>query len=255
MIDTTQDDLTASLIDAMLEARRSGRPVDARGYTGAAFSERDAYAVQAGIVAACGPVGGFKVANKPDAPRIMAPILAADVMTHPAELVVPAGEPIGIELEIGFRVDAPLPPRDAPDRRLRVAECISALPVIEVVRTRFNGEASPLLKLADNQINGGLVLGAPVKDWQDLPMGAVQASLRAGDTVLLDGAAQVPGGDAFENFLALEEMVGDHCGGLTVGQVVITGSLNGLPYVETEAAILGRIDGLGEVSLHLGRLG
>lgn len=254
MTDITQGGVTASLVGAMLAARRGGQPVDLRDFTGAAFSEQDAYAVQAGVVAACGPVGGWKVANKPDAPKIMAPILAADVMDQPAELMVPAGEPIGIELEVAFRVDAPLPPRDAPDRRQKVAECLSALPVIEIVRTRFDGDATPLLKLADNQINGGLVLGTPVKDWQTLPMGEVQASLRAGDAVLLDGAAQVPGGDAFENFLALEEMVGDHCGGLTVGQVVITGSLNGLPYVETEAAIRGRIDGLGEVSLHLGRL-
>ncbi|WP_323764141.1 2-keto-4-pentenoate hydratase [Marinovum sp.] len=252
MNNLSQGDL---LVDAMLQARRSGRPVDARRFTESPLSERDAYAVQAGVVAACGPVGAFKVANKPDAPRIMAPILAADLIDNPAELAVPANEAIGIELEIAFRVDAPLPPRDAPDRRRRVADCLSALPVIEIVRTRLTDDATPMLKLADNQINGGLVLGAPVKAWQDLPMGEIQASLRCGDDLLLDGAAKVPGGDAFENFLVLEEMVGDHCGGLNPGQVVITGSLNGLPYVKTEAAILGRIDGLGEVSLHLGRPG
>lgn len=235
-------------------ARRSGRRVDTDLSRLALPNADAAYRVQAEVARHLGPVGGFKVANKTDAPRIMAPIFAGDVREGPATLPVPGDEPIGIELEIGFRVDTPLPPKNAPQRRAAVAGCLSAVAVVEIVRTRLAADVTPLLKLADNQINGGLVVGAPVTDWRSLPLDETQAYLRLGEDVVLDGPARVPGGNAFENFLVLEEMVGDHCGGLRPGQVVITGSLNGLPYVTAETTVLGRIEGLGEVSLRLDAL-
>lgn len=243
------------LAAALIQARQTGQVVSAETVSGTALDSGDAYRIQAEVARAVGAIGGFKVANKPDAPRIMAPIFAHDIQQSPAAITVPATENIGIELEIGFRVDAPLPGHDEPDRRRLIAERLSAVAVIEIVRTRLPADVSPLLKLADNQINGGLMLGQPVKDWQSLSMGRVDAFLRLGDKVCLNGEATVPGGDAFENFLALEEIVGSHCGGLQPGHVVITGSLNGLPYVSAQTAIHGRIDGLGEVSLRLDTLG
>lgn len=254
MENSSGDAVVASIVSLLLEARRNGQPSTAGNLPDIALSAQDAYRVQRAIVNAVGPVGGFKVANKPGAQRIMAPIFAKDFLTSPASLQVPQGERIGIELEVGFRVEAPMPARDVSDRRAVIADRLSALPVIEIVRTRLPENAGPMLKLADNQINGGLVLGAPVRDWQALSLGRLEASLQLGDNLILDGPAEVPGGDAFENFLVLEEMIEDHCGGLQPGQVVITGSLNGLPYVRARASAIGRIDGLGEVSLHLDAL-
>ncbi|WP_232823156.1 2-keto-4-pentenoate hydratase [Oceanibium sediminis] len=240
---------------AIVKARKTGVAIPADLIDQATLAEDDAYRVQAEVARQIGRIGGFKVANKPQAPRIMAPIFAKDVMNAPAVLAVPADEDIGIELEIGFRVDSPLPAPDVADRKRAVAECLSAVAVIEVVRTRLPAGASPLLKLADNQINGGLVVGVPLKNWASLPMGKVNAYLSLGDDIVLDGEAHVPGSNAFENFLVLEEMVGTHCGGLQQGQVVITGSLNGLPYVHAETVIHGRIDGLGELSFRLDAIG
>lgn len=236
---------------ALLEARRTGRPV-----TGELVRELEptvdaAYRIQAEVARAIGQVGGFKVANKPDAPRIMAPIFSKDIVTAPASVGVSSEEEIGIELEVGFRIERTLPDRNTPNRREAISQCLCALPVIEIVRTRLPRDATPVLKLADNQINGGLVLGAPITDWTSLSLGPVTARLDLGEDRVLDGEVGVPGGNAFENFLVLEEMLGDHCGGLRPGQVVITGSLNGLPYVRAGIDVRGRIDGLGEVSLSL----
>ncbi len=244
-------DPISELVSEILAARRGGRLVDP-DRPGLSLAGADAaYRIQADVARQIGPVGGFKVANKANAPRIMAPIFAEDILNAPATVIVPRDEPIGIELEVGFRVDAPLPAKDASGRRDALAVCLSGVAVIEIVRTRLQAGAPPLLKLADNQINGGLVVGAPVRDWQALPMGELQAYLRLGADTVLDGPARVPGGDAFENFLVLEDMVGNHCGGLQPGHIVITGSLNGLPYVEGETEVLGKIEGLGEVSLRL----
>ncbi len=255
MAGSSEDDAVSAVISGLLGARRTGKPFSAGVLQGAGLSTEQAYRVQAGVARRFGPVGGFKVANKPDAPRIMAPIFAGDIGESPARIDVPAGEPVGIELEVGFRVEAPLPPLDLAGRRAAVAKCLSAVAAIEIVRTRLADPASPAMKLADNQINGGLVLGAPVRDWQALPVGQVEAFLSLGADVVLDGKAAVPGGDAFDNFLVLEAMVGTHCGGLQPGQVVITGSLNGLPYVSADIAVRGRVAGLGAVSVELCRIG
>ena len=247
----TGDVTESALAAALIEAREAGGIVSPEKLPTTDPSMKEALGIQREVVRATGPVGGFKVANKPGADRIMAPIFAKDILPSPAVLTVPADEQIGIELEIGFRIDAPLPGPGAANRRQAMADCLSLVPVIEIVRTRLPGGAAPMLKLADNQINGGLVVGSPVKDWLGMSVAQVTAALTAGDTVLLEGAAQVPGGDAFENFLVLEAMIGDHCGGLCPGQVVITSSLNGLPYVQAETTVRGRIDGLGSVSLDL----
>lgn len=239
----------------LLRVRREAGAPAVKPPAAGSLSFEDAYAVQAAVALSMGPAGGFKVANKPDAPRIMAPIFAADVWTSPYRLGVPAGEPVGIELEVGFRIDRPLPPRDAPDRRTAVARCISALAAIEIVRTRLAEGADAVAKLADNQINGGLVVGGAVRDWTALDLSRPRARLDLGASRVLDGAAGVPGGDAFENFLVLEEMVGVHCGGLKPGHVVITGSLNGLPYVDGPLCVSGSIEGLGPVSVEIERIG
>ena len=238
--------------ERLLEARRAGTPLPANWDGAQGLTRGETYAVQALVAEETGAAGGFKVACKPGQPQIMAPIFSDDIMESPAKLPVPEGERIGIELEIGFRVTAPLPSPDAPDRTDRLAECLELVPVIEIVRTRLDTEdAPPLIKLADNQINGGLVVGRGLTDWRHLEISGAHAKLSLGGQTILDGRAEVPGGDAFANFQALEAMVGDHCGGLHPGHVVITGSLNGLPYVTAPCKVEGAIDGLGPVSLDL----
>lgn len=250
-ISSSVPDSVSILVHALLTARRTAHPVASELVRQLDPTMEEAYRIQAEVARATGQVGGFKVANKPDAPRIMAPIFSKDIVTTPAAFDVSPDEEVGIELEVGFRIERPLPDRKSPNRRDAIAQCLSALPVIEVVRTRLPMSATPALKLADNQINGGLVVGTPVTDWANLTLGPVTAELDLGSDRILNGAAGVPGGDAFENFLVLEEMLGDHCGGLQPGQIVITGSLNGLPYVRGGLDVQGGIEGLGKVSLRL----
>ncbi len=247
----SEEDAVSSVVAALLKARKTGQPALFEKLADADLTVDEAFRVQELVATVIGPVGAFKVGNKPGASQIMAPIFAKDILSGPATINCPPNEDIGIELEVGFRVDRPLPDRNCPGRREAIAHSVSAVIVIELVRTRLTGEASPNLKLADNQINGGLVVGTPVSDWHGLPMSRIEAALRIGEEDLLCGEVDVPGGDAFDNFLALEQMVGDHCGGLQPGQVVITGSLNGLPYVRAETEVRGTIKGLGEISLRL----
>ena len=179
--------------------------------------------------------------------------MASDIHQSPATIQLAAGEEAGVELEYAFRLIAPLPDPGAPDFEAQLRHAVELLPVFELVQSRLadpNG-ANAALKMLDNQLNGAVVLGAPCADWHAIDITRAAAHLTLGGDTVLDGDAAVPGGDAFATLCALARALGDHCGGLQPGQVVITGSLNGLPWVQAPIVAQGDIAGLGGVSMTL----
>ncbi|WP_428649644.1 hypothetical protein [Roseibium sp.] len=239
------------LINVLAGARSGGPMADASLERNGAVSLEEAYIVQEAMAERFGPAGAFKVACKPGQPVIMAPIYASDIRPSGASFPTPAGDLVGVELEIGFRILKPLPAPGSADFRQKLRDSVALVPVIEVVLTRLEdpNTVSPMLRLADNQLNGGLVVGPERTDWQDLDLTRATATLDFGETRVLDGTVPVPGGDAFENLCKLVDLAGTHCGGLQPGQVAITGSLNGLPYIEAGTDVRGWIEGLGEVAV------
>ena len=239
------------LAQALIEARRSGRKLGIGDIGGGLPDAAAAYRVQAQVARAVGPVAAWKTGRKaPGAEQTMAPIFAGTVRSSPASFGADELWLIGVELEVAFRIDAPLPPLDA-DFEQRARGCVSMLAAIEVVDTRLadHEAAGPVVKLADNQINAGLVVGAPRRDWQGLDPAEFDARLTFGAETVVDGPRPVPGGDAFATFCAFARMVGGHCGGLQVGQYVTTGSLNGLPFIQRGTSVRAHVAGLGEVAV------
>lgn len=243
--------MTDPLVAALLKARAGGAklpPEAAEGLTRACV-----LAVQEGVAARLGPVGGFKVACRPDAPPVIAPIMARDIHQSPAGVTVPTAEAVGVELEYAFRLIAPLPDPDAPDFEEALRGAVELLPAFELVQSRLADPkgAGAALKMLDNQLNGAVVVGQPRRDWHGIDVTRATAQLTLGGETLLDGAAAVPGGDAFATLCTLARALGPHCGGLRAGHVVITGSLNGLPWVTAPVEASGRIAGLGDVAMTL----
>lgn len=240
---------TDAFANALISAHQTGERVtiDAPGPTTA----EEAYRIQARVAAALGAVAGFKTALKPRELPIMAPIMARHALPSGAEIAL--RDEIGIELEVGWKITAPLPDPEADDFDIAVLTCITPVPVIELVDTRLLGSIAqtPLAKLADFQINHGLIVGTPLTDWDGRDFSTVTAQMQTASSILLDGKAEVPGGSALASFKALACLIGDHCGGLRVGQIVITGSLHPLTYTSEKGEVRGRIDGLGAVSVIL----
>ncbi len=209
-----------------------------------------ALALQEAVMARFEAVGGFKVADKPDMPFVMAPIRADRVFQSGSH--VPIIDKAGIELEVGFEIVKPI--RPGADLAT-IATCVWPRPVIEVVDTRIDGPLAddPIVKLADMQANSALVVGARAPDWDGTDFGTVTAQLTYGATTVVDGKAMVPGGSGLEMVAKLAARLGAHCGGLQRGQFVITGSLNGLPYFPAGETVHGQILNLGVVEFHLSR--
>ncbi|MEM8555749.1 MAG: hydratase [Pseudomonadota bacterium] len=211
-------------------------------------TNEDAYAVQSAVMPSLGAVGGFKVACKPGLVPIMAPIPATRVVLNGAS--EQARDRLGVELEIGAEIVSPIPPEADFST---VAQSIRLRPVLELVDYRIEDGPSrdPVVRLADMQGAYGLVLGDGWDDWDGTDITEVTAYLSCNGEAVFDGAASIPGGSVLRTVSVLANLVGDHCGGLRVGHVVITGSLNGLPWFPSGTAVTGRIDGVGEVHVTL----
>ncbi len=211
----------------------------------------DAYAIHTAVMRELGPVGAFKTSKTPDGTQIKAPIAASGVRNSGAVFTADELVMAGIELEIAFRFEADPPSPDVADFEDMLRAAVVALPAIEVVDTRlaFHETCHPMMKLADNQFNAGLVVGAPVRDWQGLDLAGPQHTFHAGDALVSDGPGTVPGGTAFDILAGFVRVVGNHCGGLRAGQYVTTGALSGLHWIEKGRRVTGSIEGLGDLDV------
>ncbi len=192
-----------------------------------------AYAIQQQVIAGLGAIGGWKVgAPGPEAPPACAPLAAAGITTSPARL--PAARYVlrGIEAEIAFRMGADLLPRDIPYTRTEIiaaiAECV---PAIEVLESRFANPDSvdPLSNLADSNVHGGLVFGAPIPQWQTINF--ARESVRVAiDGATIKTATANPAGDMIRLIQWLADTGTRWAGGLRAGQIVTCGSWTGKDY-------------------------
>ncbi|RAI02398.1 2-keto-4-pentenoate hydratase [Acuticoccus sediminis] len=232
----------------LIEAHRtnSRAPASAAAEFSASATGADVTDVQALVADELGPVTAWKTAPGADKPMI-APILGRRVKPSGATFGTDEIGACGIELEIAFRLDAPLPPLDAPDFAARLREVVTPIVTIEVVDGRVEDfvDAPAPAKLADNQNNGGLVLGGT-----GTIVGTSPAVRLAFDgKVVVEGPATPPGGDAWAALERFVLHVGSLCGGFQVGQVLTTGSLTGMPFIEPGTRVEGEVEGLGSVTL------
>jgi 2-keto-4-pentenoate hydratase len=213
----------------------------------------EAYDVQALVARGRGRVGARKTgAASTDAEPIRAPIFADLVHLSPARLEAARFHRLGIEAEIAYRLGRDLPKRSAPYTEAEVRHAIhSILPAIEIVDSRFQAceELEPLWKLADNQINGGLVVGPGAEDWKRLDPMTQPVVLKFDGEAVVSGHGGNPAGDPLRLVVWMANNVGEDCGGLRAGQVITTGSLTGLRFVDPGARVVAEFSGLGTVEV------
>jgi 2-keto-4-pentenoate hydratase len=190
-------------------------------------SREAAYAIQDGIVALQGPVGGWKVATGTGPEPFCSP-LPASVYVAPGE-----GFSIGkwlaiiIETEVAVGIGRDLPPRGTPYSRDEVKAAMASLhPAIEVIGSRFvPGITVPqLLGIADLQNNAAVLIGPAVRDWSGLDLAHLGILLRTAGVEI--GTSE--GGPDIEAITDALTWLANHAtarqGGLRAGQFIITGS-------------------------------
>jgi 2-keto-4-pentenoate hydratase len=218
-------------------------------------SEADSYAIQDAVLRRLAErIGGYKVGFSPDGGIFCAPIYASKVHASPANLPASGFHVIGIECEIGFRVNQALARRAQPYRREEVLAGASLHPTIEIVDSRYSDfrALDRLQVLADNFSNGALVYGAAATGWQGMDLAHPPI------TVTADGKdfAECTGlraGDPIGLLVDLVNHVARERDGVPAGTFVTTGTHTGMVFTQPGAQVRADYGPLGRVEVSFQR--
>ncbi len=199
-------------------------------------------------------IGGYKVGFSPDGGVFCAPIYTSKVHASPASLPASGFHLIGIECEIGFRLNRALAPRAQPYSRDDILAAVSLHPAIEVVDSRYQDPRAVdrLQMLADNYTNGALVYGAAAADWQgmDLVHPPIAVTNCGQDFAECTG---LRAGDPIGLLIDLVNHVAKARGEVPAGTFVTTGTHTGMVFTEPGAQIRADYGPLGRVEVSFPR--
>ena len=202
----------------------------------------EAYAIQSEFVgmraAERGPVVGYKIALTTPAMRAMVGVndsIAGDML----EKTIRRGDSqvraadygrLIVEFEIAFEMAEDLPAIGAPYDRASVSQAVAAaMPAFELADDRNADYAglpgNALMLIADNAWNEGAVLGAPVRDWQGIDLGALQGIATINGANVGTGRGRDVMGHPLDALAWIANHLAARGLGLWRGDIVITGSL------------------------------
>ncbi len=181
----------------------------------------------------------------------IAPILSRRMLISPARAAAPDFHVIGIEAEIAFRfVRDLLLPCAEEDIVRAIGDAVVA---IELCDSRLADwtSAAPLWKLADNQMNWGLVVGTGTTRWREIDFKSQRAELSVGAAKRVDLIGAHPYGNPFRLMpWTLKHLLG-RVGGVCAGDIVTTGSWGGMHFAVPGDEVVARFPGIGEAAVRI----
>jgi 2-keto-4-pentenoate hydratase len=236
---------------AALVAGRKGQQIAALPEAVRPQSQADSYAIQDAVGKKLGEsFGGWKVGISPEGGHFAAPIYASKIHASPASLPARGFHLIGIECEIGFRLNRALPKRAESYARADVLAAASMHPTIEVVDSRYQDFRSldRLQVLADNFSNGALVYGAAASGWEGMDLAHPPIEVTADGKNFADCTGLRAGGPV-DLLVAAVNIAVERFGGVAAGTFVTTGTHTGLVFTEPGARIVADYGELGRVEV------
>jgi 2-keto-4-pentenoate hydratase len=216
--------------------------------------ERTAYKVQDALlnklVPKQGPLVGYKTGLRGPA---YGPIRKKRVFEHKASVRADKWARLGVELEIILTTNADVPrPKDKPYDKDSIApyvgEARAGFELIEDRGADYSRLSVPWLVM-DVGWNGGSLLAKANKGWRDLDLGNLDGSIAFDGKVVRSGHSGDVLGHCYNSLAWLANKLGEHGKTLKKGMIVSTGSMVACQFVPPGSTAVGRIEGLGEVTL------
>lgn len=227
--------------------------------------ERTAYRVQDAflkkLIPKQGPVVGYKIGLT--SPQIWeqtglrspayGPIRRKRVFHERTTVRADRWTRLGVELEIILTVNADVPPpKGKPYDKESIAPYVGdARAGFELIEDRGSdySRLSALALIMDVGWNGGSLIGKPAKNWRDLDLGNLRGSVSFDGKVVREGHSGDVLGHCYNSLAWLVNKLGEHGKKLNKGMIVSTGSMVACQFVPPGSTAVGRIEGLGEVTL------
>ena len=174
------------LAQTFMRARRTGERLDALPQHLKPKNFADSCAVMDAVDRLVGErIVGTKVAAKPGAEVVYAPLLADRVFTSPARVPRALTPSQYMECEISFRLTRDLPARQDEYSEHEVFDALEACTAFELVDSRFRDlksamDNTPYEFYADHIANGAMVFGAFRRDWQKFDFSNTRVSMKQG---------------------------------------------------------------------------
>jgi len=223
--------------------------------------EAEGYAIQQAFVAAsAGRPAGYKIgatsARAQDFLRTDSPfygrVLAQDLHASPVSLDPRSYLFRLIEPEFAFRIGRTLEPRPRPFEEAEVADAVTAvMPAIEVVTSAFSQwqDQGALLLIADNGVDGALVLGPSHHNWRDLDLAAHRVTLAINGEPKGEGSGANALGHPLTALTWLVNKLSSQQIALDAGQVVTTGVVTPFELAGPGDRVVADFGSLGSVEL------
>jgi 2-keto-4-pentenoate hydratase len=253
-----------AIAQTLLTARRNQTPADATPFEGQIQSTAEALAVQDIVLAALAPQQTpisrhWKSGGPSRTGEILnTPLLDTGIWKSPAQAGAHPFNLRLIEIEIAFKTKYAVTPAQALHMTQEQGHAlIEAFTVtIEVVDSRWQqgNETAALLKLADMQSHGVLVVGQwqPYGDQEALRDWSKQrCTVKIGEQTPLEFVGTHSMQDP--RWVIPSWVQHATAGGQTLpaGAIVTTGSWSGVPAAQAGDLVVGQFDGIGSVSVQL----
>ena len=239
--------------DALIDAENANTVLKEFPNLSAPKSVEEAFLVQDAVLKKRGgEIAAWKVGPGSGEMTITcAPITVDRVFKSPAKLAN-SNRLKGIECEIAFRLGNDLPNMGMTYSRDDIKKSIKTVTVaIEAVETRFDSwpVADPLWALADNQSNEALIIGEEMEFSDEQQLKGLEGRLVI-DQLEVVANAGFPGGDPLKLITKLANHIPNRSSdvqarGLRSGDIITTGSWNGVAFATQNSLIKAYFNELG----------
>jgi 2-keto-4-pentenoate hydratase len=195
------------------------------------------------------PIAGTKIAAKPGAEVVYAPLPQGRIFHSPARIPRALSPSQYMECEISFRLTRDLPARQGEYSGQEVFDALEACAAFELVDSRFRDlkttmDTAPYEFYADHIANGAMVFGPFRKDWQKFDFAKTRVAMRQGQKTIIEKTGGHPTGNPGKPAVVLANLLRGSTG-LKAGHFIVTGSFTGFHPVKLDEPVTGEFEGFG----------
>jgi len=238
------------LAKTFMRARQTGERLDALPARLAPKNFKQSCAVMDAVDKLVGEkILGTKIAAKPGAEVVYAPLPSGRIFHSPACIPRALTPCQYMECEISFRLTRDLPARSEPYSEQEVFDALEGCAAFELVDSRFRDlksamDNTPYEFYADHIANGAMVFGNFRKDWQKFDFGKTRVSMKQGGKIIIEKTGGHPTVNPAKPAVVLANLRRS-TSGLKAGTFVVTGSFTSFHPVELNKPVVGEFEGFG----------